>query len=298
MSFQEDLINNLRQAKDEYEMIAVCYWKLLLYKKDADISFITRIGHLSEDYEYGAYAESFENLRQEVLETAWNMNMSFEHAGTGFVEFRNKLIIKLEQFNCPESLSESTCIPIFLFYILEALDSYVEENLRQVYDACKSCGPLNEGNSREYCLVYLQESTSFLSGAYDDKNGFRKPLRPARIGAMFHSVLLIERDDLKQIPQIIPIQLKESCKQIKEGKKIIISSIPYIGFDTFRFRPVNEKEPVETDEIEGLFWVEYFPEREEENIQRIIVLLNLAIQHEANIVIFPEFIMKIGRAHV
>lgn len=295
MVFRESFIDALKQTKNEYDIIAVCYWELLFYKDDKDITFITRIGFLGEDYEYGIYAEEFEKLRQEVLDIVMQMNMNDENAGTGFEEFKNRTIQKICQFQCPGMLGEDVCVSICIFYILEALDSYIERELEETYDVCHDFEPLNKGESREHCLVYLKEKDSFLKEAYgsEGEEGFRKPLHSSRIGSLFRTLLLFKSDKFQNVPQVIPVKVNRDCKSAINDK-IQIFSIPYIGFDTFRFRAINDPSISEPDEIEGPFYIEYLPEYETENIQRVTALLDLAIQKGANIVIFPEFIMSEG----
>ncbi len=293
MVFRNNFINALKETKSEYDIIAVCYWELLSYKKDTDKNFITRIGYLAEDSEYGIYAEIFENLRQELLDLVLQMIVNDDNAGISFEELKNKVIQKICQFQCPETLTEDVCVPICIFYIMEALDSYVEKDLEETYDACHDFEPLNKGKSREHCLVYLKEKESFLKEAYSSKGkkGFRKPLHSSRIGSFFHTLLIFTSDKFENVPQVIPIKINRECKSaIKD--KIQIFSIPYIGFDTFRFRAINNPSICEADEIRGPFYVEYPPEYEEDNIQRVTALLDLAIQKGANIIIFPEFIMS------
>ena len=169
MVFRNNFINALKETKSEYDIIAVCYWELLSYKKDTDKNFITRIGYLAEDSEYGIYAEIFENLRQELLDLVLQMIVNDDNAGISFEELKNKVIQKICQFQCPETLTEDVCVPICIFYIMEALDSYVEKDLEETYDACHDFEPLNKGKSREHCLVYLKEKESFLKEAYSSK---------------------------------------------------------------------------------------------------------------------------------
>ena len=294
MKLQKNFIDALNQSNNEYELIAVCYCELLRYKKDTDIVFIARILHLAEDPEYKKHATLFEEFRGNIIISTKKMNVNDADAGFGFEDFKKSLIEEFKNFLCPEKLSENICIPICIFYTLEAMDNYVENNLELIFDVCKSYGPLNMGQSKKDCLLYLQEKTSFLSNAYGGKDGFRKPMRSARIGSIFQSFLLLERNRFSHIPQINPIFTRESCKDSIIQKKIKLISIPYIGYSTFRFCSLNSVGDSKGNEITGPFYVEYVPEYEEENIKRIIKLLDTAIQKEANIIVFPEFIMSEG----
>ena len=96
---------------------------------------------MAEDSEYGIYAEIFENLRQELLDLVLQMIVNDDNAGISFEELKNKVIQKICQFQCPETLTEDVCVPICIFYIMEALDSYVEKDLEETYDACHDFEP-------------------------------------------------------------------------------------------------------------------------------------------------------------
>ena len=291
-AFRADLI----QANDEYELIAIIYLKLLSYKKDSDVIFVTRVGHLAEDKEYSGVSGQLESLRGDILTLARNMNNSYSSAGIGFEKFREKLIEILEKFQLPSGLVQEVLFPVCLFYVLEALDCYVENNLELVYKEYRTFGPLNKGKSKDACSVYLQERNSFLGDAYSvasKKKRFRNPLRPARIGSLFHTFFLVEIGKVPTSPKIIPVQPSDACREaIDVNKRIIIASIPYIGFSTFNFREFNKLKAYKRDTLTGPFYVEYPREQEDNNIQRVTALLDLAIQHDANIIVFPEFIMS------
>lgn len=295
MQLQQDFIDSIYQADNEYDIIAVCYRELLIYKEDNDNDFITRVGHLSKDPQYGPYEEVFVILRQHILEIAQKMHTSDEGAGISFEEFQKRLILEFTQFRCPNGLTENDCMPICIFYILEGLDGYIEKNQKLVYDTCKSYGPLNKGVGSECFLVYLQERTSFLSGAYGAQAGFRKPQRATHINSIFHMFLVFAKDKPSCVPQIKPILLNGRCrKTICEEKKLVISDIPYIGFKTFQMQSIERSQPCESKDIEGAFYIKYCIEWDDANIQRILVLLDLAIEQGSHIIVFPEFIMSGG----
>ena len=220
--------------------------------------------------------------------------MNFEEDGTGFEHFQNIFIDKLIAFPQPENMDGDTCISFSMFYTIEALDAYVSRNLDSICMNFASFGPMNKGISRDNSLVYLQERWSFLSGAYsDDTEGFRKPLRYTRIGSVFHSILLMQRESFHAaIPEIVPIFLPDGYKlDFKHENNIRIASIPYIGYPTIRFHEANSEKACEIDQIpNGPFYVEYMDD--DEGVCRVIALLELAIMSEANIVLFPEFIMS------
>lgn len=295
MELKEDFVNNLWQSQSVFDVVGVCYCELLKYVKDSEVRFIMHAVHMASEENLEDESLPFEKLRTTILALAQQIDANSEQAGIGFSEFRTRLLQELNFFACSTSLSGS--FPICIFYVLEALDSYVENHLEDVRDSFLH-GPLNKGQSRKHCLVYLQEHESFLSGAYtvETRNGFRKPYKPTRIGTMFRTILLMQCDSLPCVPVIKPVLIPEraDCKKsILQDKRFRIASIPYIGFDTFKFHEKGKSEPCSLGSFpEGEFYVDYPPELETQNIERIERLLGLAIRREANIVIFPEFIMS------
>ena len=295
MTLQRSFIDDLKQAEDEYEVIALCYNKLLDYTSDTDVCFVAKIGHLESDAEFEPYAQRFEEFRQTIISYAQEINVHFGLDGTGFEAFKNKLIIELTSFQSPEQIDIYTCFSVCLFYVLEALDNYVDKNLDLVQSKYRTFGPLNRGKSQAYCMVYLQERESILSTFYAEQgSGFRRPLRNTRIGNLFHAILLIPRALCNQIiPHITPVFLNGHCKQVLNDRKVVkITSIPYIGFDTFSFHEIYSDSPCAPGHTpQGPFYVDY-DKQDVHEVQRVIDLLKFAINGNANIVVFPEFIMN------
>lgn len=297
MTLEKSFQDAMLQTEDIYQLIAVCYNKLLCYHNDSDMVFLAQVGNLRQDMFFRSHAEEFEDLRQKLVDLACQMDVRDDCDGIGFETFQCRLLQMINQFPCPKDLAENICIPVCIFFTLEALDFYLDNHLEKIYDTLQSCGPLNEGDSQNACLVYLHERESFLHDCYTSEKrdeNFRTPHGPVRIGSIFHQLLLIRRTDLKSIPQIIPILLNNKHKkEIKTRKQLKIASIPYIGFDTFYFHALNQKCPCKPKEVpDGPFYVEYVSEWEEMNSRYVTQLLEKAIHQGANIVIFPEFIMS------
>lgn len=293
MDLQDSFVDDLKEAEDEYEVMALCYNKILEYTYDADVSFVAIIEHLECDEEFKPFAQKFEELRQTIISYSEEINIHFGSDGTGFDKFKDRLIIALSSFACPKEIDIDRWLSVCLFYVLEALDSYIDKNLASVRSYYRTFGPLNRGKSKTCCLVYLHERESFLSAAYaEEYDGFRRPLRYTRIGNLFHAVLLIPYPQDCIVPKITPVFLDDHCKQVlNERKKVKIASVPYIGFDTFSFHELAKIDPCASGEMpDGPFYIDY--DREEGNVERVIALLQSAINGSANIIVFPEFIMS------
>lgn len=293
MDLQDSFVDDLIQAEDEYEVMALCYNKLLEYTRDTDVLFVAKIEHLESDVEFNSFAQKFEELRQTIISYSQEINVHFGSDGTGFDTFKDRLIIALSSFPCPEQIDVGRWTSVCLFYVLEALDSYIDKNLALVRSDYRTFGPLNRGRSKTFCLVYLHEQESFLSVSYaEGYDGFRRPLRNTRIGSLFHAVLLIPYQQDSIVPQITPVFLDDHCKQVlNERKAVKIASVPYIGFDTFSFHELSAIDPCAPGKMpDGPFYIDY--DKEEDNVQRVIALLQSAINGNANIIVFPEFIMS------
>ena len=296
MILQERFLSALCQTKDEYEMVGVCYSELLAYVPDNDNNFIARVDHLASDPKFKECAPVFEHLRQTVVKKAHQADLCMDADGTGFAAFCEAVVDMLRQFEQPKGLSKKNCAPVCIFYVLEALDCYIENNLRhneQRYSDRRGSGPLNRDSSRKKCLVYLTEQTSFLTEAYsNNRAGFRKPMHPTRIGEMFNMMLLFEACTLRKPPSIHLLRV-DDAHTVRKDKRILLASIPYIGFDTFHFHELFSTEPCGPGQVpNGNFYVDYSNEGEQEYIQHMITLLKSAVQQGANIITFPEFIMS------
>lgn len=297
MNLQSSFVENLRQAEDEYEVIALCYNKLLEYTCDTDVCFVAKVGHLENDVELKQLKQQLEELRQTVISSAQEINVHFGLDGMGFDAFKENLVVALTSFKCPEEINTDRCLSVCLLYVLEALDDYVDKNLDLVRSHYRTFGPLNQARSQTGCLVYLQERESLLSTSYaEGRIGFRKPLRSTRIGNLFHAILLVPRALFAKksiVPHITPLFLNGHCKQsLKDSKAIKIASIPYIGFPTFSFHEIYSPDPCDRNCVpKGPFYVNY-NKQDQDDVQRVIALLKSAIAENANIVVFPEFIMN------
>lgn len=303
MVLQDSFVTDLTQAENEYDVMAFCYDEMLKYISDTDVGFVAKIDCLESDVEFKPFAQKFEELRQIIISSSDRINVHCDSDGIGFDAFKNILIETLRSFQCPEQIEQKKCLPVCLFYVLEALDIHIEKNLSLVLFNYRTLGPLNRDRNKSSCLVYLHERESFLSTSYTKKNGgFRRPLRNTRIGGLFHTVLLMPRERNSIAPHIIPVFLDETCRATLNSKRTLkIASIPYIGFDTFSFHEVGAISPCAPNQTpKGQFYIDYDEpqkaetdqDNQEDDVQRITALLKTAINRKPNIIVFPEYIMS------
>ena len=59
-------LNALNQTNNVYDMIAICYERLLEHKKDNDMTFLSRAGNMQGDVAFGVCANYFNNFRESI----------------------------------------------------------------------------------------------------------------------------------------------------------------------------------------------------------------------------------------
>lgn len=300
MRFRNQFIADFKK-NDVYGCIAICYKELKYYLPKAGKGFVAQeIDKLKRSAELTELAGRFENLRYDFLKIVQSFEENLEE---NFDTLKYKIVNRFQEFQYSKEVDRKKTIAICLFYIIEALDTYVNNYVNYIQEYGEwlqnGCGPLNKGNSGKTYMVYLKPRQSFLDNAYLQEKviRFRKRLMPMNLGDVFPSIQIIGKDQLIKhagIPQIIHVPLNEQCKRmINEKKMFRISAIPYIGFDTFRFHEVDRKDPCLPKESPvGSFYIDYIHEYENDNMKLVISLLDTAIQSRANFIVFPEFIMS------
>ena len=299
MRLRSKFINSFLQA-DEYEAIGLCFQELYYYEPNAGKGFVAQhIDIIKKGASHIELAEKFEQLRGNLLKTVQAVAENF---GGGFDTFNDKLLNLVQVFSHPKDFDRKIAIAIAAFYLIEALDSYVYNNLQYMSEFGEwpenGRGPMNQGVSKKKCLVYLKERRSFLSGAYkNNRTGFRTPLNAEDLGDIFSTIQIVSRNRLISntgIPRIIPVRPNDDIKKnIAETGKFRIATIPFIGYDSFYFHEIGASTPCPPQTLpQGRFYVEYSQEFEEENIRLMTHLLELAIRQGSNIIVLPEFIMS------
>lgn len=293
MKFRRVFINRFLEA-NEYDAIAVCYQELHYYIPDIDITFVAQHIDGTQGQIDQFTARRFSTLRNELLKITQDV---LKQHREGFDSLSRKLYNTLEEFSCPKSVEPNISMSKAIFYILEALDEYVIKSVQYVekYGEWEKHGPLNSGKSKKDCLVYLKERMSFKSKAYK-KDDFRAMLTATHLGDIFTSFQIIDKTRFppsKEPPHIVRIPLRDTCKGIEESQVFRIATIPFIGFHSFSFHELASRKACQSDEVpNGVFYIDYPANTENDNAQYVLSLLELAIKQDANFIVFPEFIMS------
>lgn len=299
MKIREKFYTELCEASSEYDIVAICYAEILRFVEDTEINFVTQyIDRLDDDLKYNHYYFMFESFRKFAINIAKDQLLQL--GGFDPKKFCELLFPRMKSIIDSLEADFEKGFPICLFYIISALDYIIGEEQKEfeMYSFWnQSCGPLNSGASLEKSVVYLQNNNNFLSPSLETQY-FRKPLYQNRIGNQFSDVLLFRRSYIKERFSAIPKIKRIRCnplyrEQIETRKYFRIASVPFIGYPTIAFHNLKDPQPcAEGDTPEGSFYVEYPEKMEEKNLTNILLLLELAIEKEANIIVFPEYVVS------
>lgn len=267
---EQGLFTDLANAQDMFDIAAACYYFIETNKGGDDATFVYGF----DEFQKTKQSSKFLNALLELC------NQDYV-----FFQFLQNLQELLKSFS--SSRADLTYYALMILHLIDSMQS-----TKIVSDNYPYEGKLNQHVRSDFCVVYPQETKSFLSRRYYQGNSmFRRPLRHYRLGEMFRSILILPCSLLAGcIPKLYHINLTSlSADRLFKEKRFKIASIPFIGHDTFKFR-----DPDTDGEIEDhsrSFYISYDSlTKEDEN--RFWGLLSKAIASGANIIVFPEYIFK------
>lgn len=292
MELREDLIQRIKEA-DEFVLLTLCMQEIDKKYHDNPERFVGCEVFLAENDPKKEVYRDFEDSLLRIVQK----HVSEDN---GIEEIRDDFINALLDFKAPEDDDPEDALSICMYFIMSAVDNYEKQKLDQIdlFEVNKrKIGPLNQNNI-EKCpyAVYYKEKNSFLERANKNlKFGFRRKLRTLPLGDRLSTLQIIEKRMFPTdvIPRTIEVPLdKDYINKAKKDQLIKIAAIPFTSCDSFQFHQLGEIEPCKAgDTPKGPFYVDYsgFDGKYSETI---IGLLDLAIEKEANIIVFPEFIMS------
>lgn len=280
------LISTIKQSENFFDIVAACYHTIMQYYGTNEKNFIAKVDNLMDNSLLVCFRQNVNSLIY--------CTRPGSDAPLDFSDFLNTLCSSLENMVYPDDIDNEAYTSIISYCIIDSIDDNLQSESRErIYFFPDHC-PLNTSVFKNECSVYFREIESILEECYEH-NGFRKPLCDYTIGTSFKYILMFENTELKSpVPKIKPVFISKSCKdQVKNNHFLRIASIPFIGYDTFNIFEKKDDHLVNVGETpKGEFYIGYRKENEAEDIRKVIRLLSLAIQNEANIIIFPEFIMS------
>ena len=288
MILEKTFISNLENQKNIYDLIGVCYDELFRINHDMNVGFVCKYNLNDNSNARGFYADKcFRELDKELLKLVEYKKIDNTYSVIPINELIKGIVKILNSFVMPNCKSKvKIAKSICLFRVIFSLDKYVHDINEDNIDRVK--GPKNNKDSNY--LVYIKKCSSFL-----DK-GLEK-ITDKSIDYFFeNSIQIIKRNELP-VPERPPQIIRVNPEFSPEKKVLKVCCIPYIGFPTFKFIDCrnNTINRVSGTKLEGVFTVEYPIVDSKDDIQgqnRIIKLLDSAISKEADIIVFPEYIMS------
>lgn len=274
MNIHETIGQSTECLKSIYDLAAVCY-DYLLARIDNQIRFIgqyvefsnraeqnnpnqRKLLKYSDDIKKLLFAEKYWNER--VLNVILSMTLSAENDLKPFGEI---------------SYNEAT----IAYFLLMGIDLYAECESENNQDA-----PLNQ-SYQEKSFIYRRQNTSILSSAAE-KLSFRESIQATEIRNNFICLKILERSELKpgmQPPKMVTLSIDRDDfvrNSMVQDQTLTVVSIPW-----------GKKQICQFPRIHGTgFRVEYLSSYKTDGVKQALALLESAIRHKANIVIFPEYV--------
>ena len=283
----------MKSADNFFDIVAACYFTIMQYQSTNETAFIAEFDDWSKDTSKCEFQKSLKCFQGLLTELIYRVHPDSD-AHLEFDEFLCRMYDCLENVVDFDEIDDTSYISLLSYIMIDVIDLYLQDKDRDDLCLYPDHCPLNTTVFVDKCSVYYCEKESILGQAYAlDK--FRKPLHNYTIGTSFKCILMFENTRLNgSVPKIQPVFISNACKQrLKENHFLRIASIPFIGFDTFNvFEQKNNRLVTSSESPKGQFYIGYREQDELANIEYVTNLLSLAIQNEANIVVFPEYIMS------
>lgn len=190
----------------------------------------------------------------------------------------------LQQYG--EEIFNQATIP---YFILCTLDRYIGDRYRQGKWKNSKQEPLNQ-NFQDGVYVYLDVEGNFTDSEWRIENNTiesecSKTIQKACVRDNIENLIFIEHDELPGkvgIPKVVSLWMSgDKQKEWIERKKLKIAVVPFS----------NETSGLEVlYDYGACFHIEYTDDYKIWGKKRAVALLELAVQKQANIVIFPEFV--------
>lgn len=273
----------IKSFDNAYNLISYCYQEMLKAYPDINVSTVSQ--YIKPTSRSSVYAQRpFKDLEDKLcgaVKMGFPCDKTFEQHSSAIAEVLYSVVI-------PKKAEMRIAIIICFYWVIIALDRYVKLNV----DKLSGLNPFYEEHSISDeelpYLVYLKNNNySFVSNV-----DLRKKHTGNYVADMFDSFQIVDKNKLPssyKIPHIYYIKPDTAFND----NMLRIAYIPFAGFATFQFIDEHGKVWDRRPSAKlGSFTIKYQPELNEENTARILAHLKTAIQKEADIVVFPEFIMS------
>ncbi len=274
MDIYETIKQAMKDLKSVYDLAAVCYDYLQL-QIDNQIRFISEYVEFSDNPKQNNPNQNdllkFSNDMKELLlsEGYWNDRVA------------NMILVKtlsvknrLKPFG--EDIYNTATIAYFL---LMGIDLYAESQFENAQNA-----PLNQGYQGN-SFIYRCQKESILSPAAK-QNHFRETIQAVEIRNSFSCLKILGKSELKQgmqPPKMVTLSIDKddfARNSLADNQLLKIVTIPWGSEQTCRFPKIQG----------NAFRIEYSDSYKRGCIKKALTLLEAAVRHKANIIVFPEYV--------
>lgn len=273
MNTYEAIQQNIKSLSSVYDLAAVCYDNLLV-QVDSQSEFISEYLGFSGDV-----SKTNPNQKR-LLRFSDDIKTLLFQEGYWNDRVLKKILVwiaDLEKTLKPfgkEICNEAT----IAYFLLLGIDLYAECQSKLNQNA-----PLNQ-SYQNASFIYRRQKNSILSTAAE-KNEFRKKIKPVEIRNNFSSLVILEKTELKRgmaPPKMVTLFIDKTDitrNLITFEQTLVVAVTPFGKGEICTF-------PRTTGDG---FRVDYYDSYKSSGLERALGILDLAIRHKANIVIFPEY---------
>lgn len=272
MNIYETIEKNMKNLKSVYDLAAVCY-DYLLERIDNQIGFIGQYVEFSDN------AKQNNPNRKNLLKFSDEIKSLLLSAGYWNDWVLNKILSmtfsvenRLKPFG--EDIYNETAIAYFL---LMGIDLYAECKFENSQNA-----PLNQ-SYQESSFIYRRQRTSIVSSAAEEI-GFRETIQAVEIRNSLICLKILEKSEMKpgmQPPKLVTLSIdKEDFvrNSLIQDQTLTVASIPWGKEQICKFPKTYG----------NAFRVKYLNSYKTNCVKKALSLLESAIRHKANIVIFQS----------
>jgi len=276
MGFRQELGANLERLFTVYDLAAFCYDYLIRNIK-RQVQFLGK--YTMENEKAKQVNPNLQRLRL-LNDKVEHILQKREELGIPFSECMEEIQTYLQSITLKKYGSPCLNAATIPFFVLLAIDRYVKQKQGKCFDPA----PLN----KQYCeesYIYLDITDNILNDAAEENN-FSDMILPARIQYQMENLIILEKTDLSEgmdPPQAVMLRMghmNEEMPEIFTEKKLKIAVIPY-GEEMILDFPVD---------CGAMFHAEYKEQYLKAGFERFAKLLEDAVENQANIVIFPEYV--------
>lgn len=278
MLFVEDISQKIDEINSIYDLIAYCYC-YLMDNIENPIIFMGEYIDKNENIELNNYnldrLDTFSMQIKDIMEqdpfTIFSSALKFQR----ILDLIKTTETGLEEYG-DDTLNHAT-IPYFM---LRGLDLYFKDCDYETY----KISPLNNYN-REYCFIYVNKSLSLMDEIIKNKK-YPSIVHANDMRFGFDHIIILLKEELPRgygIPKLVTLSKQdEIINRIVENKKIKVAVIPVMKDEWIEFKILGGSS----------FIVNYFDKKMIKVREKVIALLEWAIECKANIIIFPEYVCK------